>query len=130
MKYNWDYLYELGYTQNELEAFERQGWADGVYELLSDPDMSDVRERQVRYLLQFFDKAEILRLMARYCDAFCIGSDTFKRRFKQIAEQMGEDWSEKLWTACIEDEESIFDAVGYMRETDWNNALEKISKAC
>lgn len=125
MQYDWEYLYELGYTERELSAFEQEGWADGIMQTLSDPDMADIYQNHVRFLLQFYDKADILSLMVRYTDAFLVGSDTFVSRMNQIAQIMGEDWAEELWEAYCQDEESIFEAVGYLQKTSWNKAVAR-----
>lgn len=96
MKYDWNYLFELGYEASELEAFERQGWAEGVYETLSDPDLIDSYQDNARYMLRFFSKSATLRLMVGYSSAFMISHETFVSRIEQVAELFGKNWQETV----------------------------------
>ena len=123
MKYDWDYLFELGYEASELEAFERQGWAEGIYETLSDPDLIDSYQDNARYMLRFFSKSATLRLMVRYTSAFMISHETFVSRIEQVAELFGENWQDTVIELYWKDQASIMDAVGYLRPDDWNKAI-------
>ena len=127
MKYDWDYLFELGYEASELEAFERQGWAEGVYETLSDPDLIDSYQDNARYMLRFFSKSATLRLMVRYTSAFMISHETFVSRIEQVAELFGENWQDTVIELYWKDQASIMDAVGYLRPDDWNKAIAEFT---
>ena len=127
MKYDWDYLFELGYEASELEAFERQGWAEGVYETLSDPDLIDSYQDNARYMLRFFSKSATLRLMVRYSSAFMISHETFVSRIEQVAELFGENWQDTVIELYWKDQASIMDAVGYLRPDDWNKAIAEFT---
>ena len=127
MKYDWDYLFELGYEASELEAFERQGWAEGIYETLSDPDLIDSYQDNARYMLRFFSKSATLRLMVRYSSAFMISHETFVSRIEQVAELFGENWQDTVIELYWKDQASIMDAVGYLRPDDWNKAIAEFT---
>lgn len=122
-KYNWEYLIELGYTDAELEEFESEGWDDSLLEILTDPEMASTFHDNAKYMLEFFEKDEVFRLMVRYSDAFMISYNTFISRFEQIADILGENWSQVVWKQYWEDADSILDAVGYLRDSDWEEAL-------
>ena len=127
MKYDWNYLFELGYEASELEAFERQGWAEGVYETLSDPDLIDSYQDNARYMLRFFSKSATLRLMVGYSSAFMISHETFVSRIEQVAELFGKNWQDTVIELYRKDQASIMDAVGYLRPDDWNKAIAEFT---
>lgn len=55
-----------------------------------------------------------------------IGNDTFISRLCEIQKQLGDDWDQIIWERFTNDEPNIFGAIGYLRESDWREAIDTI----
>lgn len=122
LRYNWDYLLELGYTSEELEEYE-EDYADDILELLTDENLVAIYQNNVRYLLNYLEKDEVFPLITWNTSAIMLSSQTFVSRMERIAGVLGENWAQLIYELYWESEEPLWDAVGYLCDSDWEDAF-------
>lgn len=118
---NW--LIDLGFTRREL-----RGLPGNTLLLLTDQYEQFALEHNMKFVLQYFDRQDVLQFLVRYPMSFAKNTDTIRRRLNEVILQLGEkEWKQILldqFSQCPDD--CIIGAIGANDECDWECALDRI----
>lgn len=118
---NW--LIDLGFTMRELRGLPRN-----TLLLLTDQYEQFALEHNMKLVLQYFDRQNVLQFLVRYPMSFAKNTDTFWRRLNEVILRLGEkEWRQILldqFSKCPDD--CIIGAIGANDEYIWECALDRL----
>lgn len=92
LKNDWSHLVELGYTKEELVEIDRRVSEEYPLRYLVEAEyVANVREN-TRYMLRYFEKPMVLRLLAKYDVAFWEDYERFATLMEEMEDVLGDDW--------------------------------------
>ena len=124
-RYVWSPYFALGYDKEYLDK-KVSGWAEGILELITDEVLVHHCCDNLGLILNDFSHDTAFLLLLCYSDAFILSPETFSKRLNQVKKKLGPGWNRILYEQFWEDEASIFDAMGYLREQTWLEALDRL----
>lgn len=119
----WQWLYDLGYTRQELEIWNAQIARD-LAQLLENEDYVAYMKPNMQQMLENYDNEEAFRFLLCFPDAFLQNPSCFRRRLEQIQSCLGDTWAQVVWEQLWqEDDRCIIGAIAYRSEDPWLRAL-------
>ena len=125
LRYDWSEYLSLGFSKDFI-AQQESMWADGILEIVTNEDLADNCCSNLKLLLDTYSYETSFLFLIYYSSSFIRDPDVFLDRFTSIKQKLGPSWAQILLDKLYAEEFSPFEAIGYLADKDWLEALDSI----
>ena len=128
MDYDWGFLYELGYTKQEMIEYQKYWSKEILADIASEKDNNNfVKNISEMMAVYNNDKKFVFRMIAMFKNTFLMDSLVFKERLSSIHKALREGSCEAIFKVLIENENiPIQEKMATLTDDQWKEIINQM----